>query len=80
MMRSAILSGKINSTLIKSCWQPSFSESVYIDQPGMYTNHLLNSNCLHTWKTVMQLSHLWIHNRTHRLFATYNKRIWFVVE
>jgi len=61
MMRSAILSGKINSTL-KSCWQPSFSESVYIDQPGMYTNHLLNSNCLHTWKTVMQLSHLWIHN------------------
>ena len=44
MMRSAILSGKINSTLIKSCWQPSFSESIYIDRPGVYANHLLNNN------------------------------------
>ena len=36
--------------------------------------------CQHTWKTAMQLSHFWIHNRTYRLFATYNKRIWLIVE
>lgn len=79
MMWSAITSCEINSILIESCLQPSFSESIYIDWPGMYANHLLNNNCQHTWKTAMQLSHLWFTTEL-TVSATYNKRIWFVVE